>query len=83
MPLEFDYEDDSRGIGVAEMAAAIAASRAHRANESMAYHVLDVMHSIVDAAETGRHVEIRSAMSRPGAAPAGPARGKSRIAAGR
>ena len=65
MPLEFGYEDESPGIGVSEMAAAIAASRAHRANESMAYHVLDVMHSIVDAAETGRHVEIRSAMSRP------------------
>jgi predicted dehydrogenase len=65
MPLEFGYAENSRGIGVAEMAAAITAGREHRANERLAYHVLDLMHSIVDASEMGRHVEMRSAMSRP------------------
>ncbi len=64
MPLEFGYAENSRGIGVADMAAAIAAGREHRANERLAYHVLDLMHSIVDASETGRHIEMRSAMSR-------------------
>ena len=76
MPLEFGYAENSRGIGVADMAAAIAAGRAHRANESLAYHVLDLMHSIVDSSETGRHVEMRSAMSRPEPLPQGLPAGK-------
>ena len=79
---EFSLAENSRGIGVADMAAAIAAGREHRANERMAYHVLDSMHSIVDASETGRHSEMRSAMSRPRAATARPADGKSRILGG-
>ena len=39
-------------------------------------HVLDLMHSIVDASETGRHVEMRSAMSRPEPLPQGLPAGK-------
>lgn len=78
MPLEFGYAENSRGIGVADMAAAIAAGREHRANERLAYHVLDLMHSIVDASETGRHIEMRSAMSRPEPLPQGLPAGKSR-----
>ena len=76
MPLEFGYEENSRGIGVADMAAAIASGRPHRANERVAYHVLDLMHSIVDAAETGRHVEMASSMSRPDPLPLGLAPGR-------
>jgi hypothetical protein len=58
------------------MAAAIAAGREHRANERLAYHVLDLMHSIVAASETGRHIEMRSAMSRPEPLPRGLPTGK-------
>jgi predicted dehydrogenase len=76
MPLEFGYAENSRGIGVADMAAAIAAGREHRANERLAYHVLDLMHSIVDASETGHHIEMRSAMSRPEPLPQGLPAGK-------
>jgi predicted dehydrogenase len=76
MPLEFGYAENSRGIGVADMAAAIATGREHRANERMAYHVLDLMHSIIDASETGRHIEIKSAMSRPEPLPQGLPAGK-------
>jgi predicted dehydrogenase len=76
MPLEFGYAENSRGIGVADMAAAISTGRAHRANESLAYHVLDLMHSILDSSETGRHVEMRSAMSRPEPLPQGLPAGK-------
>jgi predicted dehydrogenase len=65
MPLESGYTEKSRGIGVAEMAAAIAADREHRANERIAYHVLELMHCIVDSSEAGRHIETQSFMSRP------------------
>ncbi len=71
MPLEFGYSENSRGLGVADMAAAIAGKREHRANERVAYHVLDLMHSIVDAAESGRHMELASSMSRPEPLPQG------------
>ena len=71
IPLEFGYADNSRGIGVSDMAAAIAHGREHRANDRVAYHVLDIMHSIIDASETGRHVEMNSTMSRPEPLPLG------------
>jgi predicted dehydrogenase len=76
MPLEFGYAENSRGLGVADMAAAIAAGREHRANERMAYHVLDLMHAIIDSSETGRHIEIQSAMARPEPLPQGLPSGK-------
>jgi hypothetical protein len=65
VPLEFGYDDNSRGIGVADMAAAIQSGREHRANERLAFHVLDIMHSIYDASDTGRHVELKSTATRP------------------
>jgi len=71
MPLEFGYTENSRGLGVADMVAAIAAGREHRANDRVAYHVLDIMHSILDASEIGRHVEMNSTMVRPDPLPLG------------
>jgi hypothetical protein len=37
----------------------------------MAYHVLDIMHAIHDAARTGSHVEVASTCTRPAALPLG------------
>lgn len=65
LPLEFGYASNSRGLGAADMIAAIAANRDHRANARTAYHVLDIMHSILDSAESGAHVELASSMVRP------------------
>jgi predicted dehydrogenase len=70
IPVEGPYHENSRGLGVADMVEAIAQNREHRANERLAYHVLDLMHSILDASENGRHEEIRSAMTRPEPLPA-------------
>ncbi|CAN5395061.1 Gfo/Idh/MocA family oxidoreductase [soil metagenome] len=71
VPLQFGYNENSRGLGVADMAAAIKAGRDHRANDRVAYHVLDLMHSIVDASESHRHIELKSAMTRPDPLPLG------------
>ncbi|MGI6081598.1 MAG: Gfo/Idh/MocA family protein [Limnochordia bacterium] len=71
MPLVFGYHTNSRGLGVADMAHAIRAGRAHRANEQLAYHVLDVMVSIHDAADTGRRAELESTCQRPAPFPLG------------
>lgn len=76
VPLEFGYADNSRGLGVADMATAIRDGREHRANARTAYHVLDIMHSILDASETGTHVELASSMTRPAPLPQGLADGR-------
>ena len=63
------YTDNSRGIGVADMAYAIREGRPHRASGDMAFHVLDVMLAILEAADTGRSIEVASTCERPAALP--------------
>ncbi|MBP1931338.1 Gfo/Idh/MocA family protein [Ammoniphilus resinae] len=65
IPLVFGMTENSRGIGASDMANAIREGRSHRANGELAYHVLDVMHSFLDASSKGIHVEIGSYCSRP------------------
>ena len=69
VPLTHPYAENSRGIGVADMAAAIAAGRAHRASGELAYHVLDVMHAFHDASAAGKHVELASTCAKPAPLP--------------
>ena len=71
VPLTHGYTANSRGIAVADMAYALRDGRAHRASGALAYHVLDVMHGILDAAATGCHVEMSSSCQRPDPLPAG------------
>jgi len=59
------YADNSRGIGLADMAAAIQGNRPHRAAGELALHVLEIMHAVHTAAAEGRHVEITSKPPRP------------------
>lgn len=65
--LSHPYPENSRGLGVADMAAAITAKRKHRANEEIAMHALDVMQAIHEAAKTGKHVKLTSKCQRPAA----------------
>ncbi|NLM09672.1 MAG: hypothetical protein GX213_02590 [Clostridiaceae bacterium] len=44
VPLTHGYTENSRGIGVADMAYALRTGRKHRANSDLTYHVLDIMH---------------------------------------
>jgi predicted dehydrogenase len=55
IPLINNYTEDCRGLGVTEMAEAIEQGCPHRASAELAYHVLDVMHGIHEAAETGKY----------------------------
>ncbi len=71
VPHSHVYAENSRGIGVADMAAAIAARRPHRASGDLAYHVLDVMLAFQDASDSGRHVAIKSTCERPAPLPLG------------
>jgi predicted dehydrogenase len=71
IPLTHGYAENSRGIGVADMAYALRSGRPHRASGELAYHVLDIMHAIHDAADAGRRVTLESTCERPAALPLG------------
>ncbi len=59
------YTQNSRGIGLADMAKAIQAQRPQRASGEMAYHVLDIMQSIHEASTQSRHIELSGTCERP------------------
>ena len=65
LPLVFGYSENSRGIGVADMAHKLVSGGLHRANGNLAYHVLDIMQGIHDASREGRHYELASTCGRP------------------
>ncbi|MCR2821163.1 Gfo/Idh/MocA family protein [Lederbergia panacisoli] len=69
IPLTHSFKENSRGIGAADMANAIRTGRANRASGELAFHVLDIMHAFIDAAEKGQHIEISSGCGRPEALP--------------
>jgi predicted dehydrogenase len=69
--LTHGYAENSRGLGVMDMAYAIRTGRTNRASGALAYHVVDIMQSILDASEAGRHIELTSGVDRP--APMDPA----------
>lgn len=54
-----------RGIGLADMAAAIRSGRPHRASGELAHHVLDVLLALGEAAVAGQTITITSRAERP------------------
>jgi predicted dehydrogenase len=65
MPLEPGPVHNARGLGVADLAEAQRAGWRHRADGELAYHVLDILESILDSARTGAHVVVESTCERP------------------
>jgi predicted dehydrogenase len=59
------YEQNSRGLGAADLAAAAQSGRPHRASAEMAFHVLEIMHGFHDAAVYGKHWPLGSSCHRP------------------
>ena len=67
----FGYTGNSRGVGVADMAAAIRSGRPHRASGELGYHTLDVVTAIHEASAEHRHVALGSTCDRPAPLPPG------------
>ncbi|MHB8293517.1 MAG: Gfo/Idh/MocA family protein [Acidimicrobiales bacterium] len=63
--IEGPYLDQSRGIGAAELARAARSGEAPRASGELAYHVLDVMEALLEAAESGTWMAVESTCERP------------------
>jgi predicted dehydrogenase len=70
IPLTHAHTGNERGLGVADLAYALRTGRPHRANGELAYHVLDVMHAVLEASSSGRHIDLTSTCGRPAALPA-------------
>ncbi len=75
--LTHPYHENWRGLGVADMAAALQSGRAHRANDKLTSHVLDIMQAFLDASESGRAVDTSGLLAeRPASMPVGLEEGK-------
>jgi predicted dehydrogenase len=65
VPVKFPYTDNSRSLGVADMAHAILSDRPHRCSGDLALHVLEVMEAFAVASKSGETVKIRTRVERP------------------
>src|SRR5690554_102764 len=64
MPLVFDYKDNFRGLGLADMAVALKNKRFIRANLEQLFHVLDVMTAFERSSAKQAREEIHSPFTR-------------------
>ena len=65
IPLVFDYKENSRALGLADMAKAIQSKRDFRASSKLTYHVLEVMSAFERSSQEGKHIHIQSEVQRP------------------
>lgn len=71
LPLVNPYAENSRYLGVADLAAAVQAGREARCNGEVGLHVLEIMSGFVQSAKSGSAVEMVSCPERPLAMPDG------------
>ncbi len=69
LPLTYGNTENSRGLGVWDMATALQTGGKHRANGELGYHVLDVMTAVLESSMQGEHVTVESTLERPDALP--------------
>lgn len=65
VPLIHPHDEDSRGLGVMDMAEAILDKRKHRANGLLTYHVLEAMHGFHESSENRTFYKMQSTCERP------------------
>ncbi|NOJ61123.1 Gfo/Idh/MocA family oxidoreductase [Arthrobacter sp. 260] len=68
LPVSAGYHDAGRGYGVADMAQT-PEGQEHRANGDLAFHVLDVLESLLESAGSGTSVTVGTTVRRPSAVP--------------
>ena len=64
IPLIFDYKENSRALGLADMAKALITGRKHRANADMTYHVLEIMEKFTKSGEEKQQIAIDSRVAK-------------------
>lgn len=71
VPKPFIYTENSRSIGIADMAKAIVDGRPHRASCELARHVIEIMFAFERSGIEGRKIAIKSSCERPAPLPLG------------
>ena len=64
IPLLFDYSQNSRGLGLADMAKALQTSRSYRANYDQTYHVLEILTSFEKSSQQGKYIPLETSYER-------------------
>lgn len=64
---DLPFKNNSRGLGILDMAHAIAEGRNHRASGELAFHVLDAMLSSIDSGAEGRFIDLETQPVQPSA----------------
>lgn len=64
MPLVFDYKENSRALGLADMAKALQVGRSFRPNYNQTYHVLEIMETFQKSSKEGRTIPLESRFER-------------------
>jgi predicted dehydrogenase len=62
---EAPKQSNYRGIGLSEMIHAIENNKPHRCSGELAFHVLDIINSTIDAAKNNKEIEIQSTCRKP------------------
>jgi predicted dehydrogenase len=65
VPVAAGYADAGRGVGLADLARAVETGRPHRASGELAFHVLEIMESVIRAGQTHDVVTLTSTVARP------------------
>ncbi|MBQ6240934.1 MAG: Gfo/Idh/MocA family oxidoreductase [Firmicutes bacterium] len=65
IPLMFDYRENSRALGLADMCKSIETGRAWRADFHQQLHVLEIMTGFSKASESGKVLELQTHYTRP------------------
>ncbi len=63
--LTHPFADNSRGVGVADIARTLRTGEPQRSSGRLAYHVLEAMHGFHDASLEGKHYHMLSTCDRP------------------
>jgi hypothetical protein len=64
-PASAGYKEAGRGFGLADMAIAIDKNQPHRASGDLAFHVLEIMESILKSAKGDQRITMKSTVARP------------------
>ena len=76
VPLTHSYLENSRGIGLADMACGLRSGRPHRASGELGFHVLDIMQGFLESSEQDTQLLLQSTCERPAPLPIGLAIGE-------
>ena len=64
IPLMYDYAENSRALGLADMCKALRTGRAFRANYRQQHHVLEILTSFTKSSQSGALVPLKTRYER-------------------